>query len=167
MKTIGTIIAILLFATLAAAGGYAVFTGCRYLSSQWAVLHDEWRAGLAIFASVLAFCTLVLSASVKQFSLRDGLASAGKASAYNAFVEWYSALKKYERHEQKTSFTEIRNQMILWGSDRVVKQVHGLYEHLRHEKEDREQVLSKADLVYLEIRRELGHRSMGVDRSIV
>lgn len=168
MKTIGTTLGILLFVVVFAGGGYILFSGYKHLSSQWAVLNNDWRAGLAVFSTVLIVCTLFVSSSIRSSSRKHSLASNGKVIAYNDFISWYSELKNHNPEIQNTSsFREIRNQIMLWGNDHVVKQMNLLYETLNNSKENMEQIISKADHVYLEIRRELGYRSLRVDRSIV
>jgi hypothetical protein len=56
---------------------------------------------------------------------------------------------------------------MLWGNNQVVKQTNLLFENLKNDETDAEQLLKKADNIYLEIRRELGYRSYKVDRHII
>jgi hypothetical protein len=65
------------------------------------------------------------------------------------------------------SFKAVKNQIMLWGNNQVVKQTNLLFENLKNDETDAEQLLKKADNIYLEIRRELGYRSYKVDRHII
>ena len=59
------------------------------------------------------------------------------------------------------------NQMTLWGSKQVARQIRLLYDLMREDKTDRDLVLKKAEHVYIEIRRDLGLRGSSGDNAIV
>jgi sugar phosphate permease len=168
MKTIGTILAVLLLVAMIAGAGYGIFTGYKILSAQWNILDNHWKAPLIIIAAVFIVCALLVSASIRSYIKKHGLTSTGKVFAYNEFINWYSKLKNSSPDTMKANLLkEVKNQIILWGSNQVVKQTNLLFEILQSDKKNPDQVLTKADQVYLEIRRELGHRNYKIDRSII
>ena len=94
--------------------------------------------------------------------------STGKVIAYNELINWYSELQNNNPETLKVAnFRGIKNQLMLWGNNNVVKQTNLLYEKLINDKENPDEIMLKADHVFLEVKRELGYRRFGVDRSIV
>lgn len=168
MKKLGTMLAVLLSAAIIAAAGYGIFSGYKFISSQWAILNSDWKACLIIIATILIFCTLFISSSIRSYTKKHGLVSTGKVIAYNELVHWYSELQNNNPETLKVAnFKEIKNQVTLWGNNNVVKQTNLLYEKLINDKENPAEIMLKADHVFLEVKRELGYRRFGVDRSIV
>ena len=167
MKSIGTTVAILLFLAILGGIGYGIFAGYKFISAQWHILNSEWRASLTIIATVLIICSIFISASPGSYIKKHGLTNTGKVMAYNEFINWYSDLKNEVQDKIKpASFKFVKNQIMLWGGNQVVKQTNTLFESLNSEMENRDRILEKAEHVLQEIRRELGYRSFGVDRSI-
>ena len=168
MKRFGTILAVLLCAGIIFGAGYGMHAGYKLLSSQWNLLNNHWQASLIITATIFIVCALFLSASIRSNIKRHGLTSTGKVFAYNEFINWYSNLKSSKPDTMQAKFfKEVKNQIILWGSNPVVKQTNLLFENLRGDKENSAKVLRYADQVYLEIKRELGYRNYRIDRNII
>jgi hypothetical protein len=57
--------------------------------------------------------------------------------------------------------------MILWGGKQVARQANLLHELLQKNQAEEDQILKKAEHVYIEIRRDLGLRGTGADNAIV
>lgn len=168
MKTIGTLLVVLLLVAIVVGAGYGIFSGYKFISSQWGIINTEWKASLIIIAAVLILCTLFISSSIRSYTKKHSLMSTGKVIAYNEFIHWYSELKSHNPETLKVAnFKGIKNQVILWGNNNVVKQTNLLYEKLINDKENPDQIILKADQIFLEIKREMGYRSNTVDRNIV
>lgn len=168
MKVVGVILAIALLAGIVFGVGYGAYMGYEFLSVQWGSLNNDWKAILIVVAALLAACALFLSASVQSSARKYGLKGAGRVEAYNAFVDWYSMLKgSVEQLPDAATLVPVRNRIVLWGGNRVVQQINQLHDLLAGEGSEAEEVIEKAGHVFLEIKRELGHRGISVDRSIV
>jgi len=168
MKVIGTILAILVIAAIFVGLGYGAFSGCGFLSGQWGSLSGDWKATLIVVAALLISCTLFVTLSLQLSIKKYGLKGTGKVMAYNDFTQWYSAIKNDPSAAMEAEgFKAVANQMTLWGGKNVTRQVNLLYNLLLQDETGRDQVLKKADHVYIEIRRELGHRGTCGDNPIV
>ncbi len=168
MNVIGLIMAVLLFAGIVIGVGFGAFTGYEFLSAQLELLNQEWRAILVIIASLLIFCTLFVSFSIRSAIKKYGINGTGRAMAYNDFTHWYSAIKSGNSEAMKAeTLKALLNQMLLWSSKQVGKQMNLLHELLQQDEVDRDQVLEKAEHVYLAIRSELGLRGTSEDSAIV
>jgi hypothetical protein len=168
MKRFGTILAVLLFVAIIFGSGYGILSGYKLLSFQWNLLDIHWKASMIIMATIFMVCALFVSASIRSYIKKHGLTSTGKVFAYNEFINWYSNLKNSSPDTMKAKFfKEVKNQINLWGSNPVVKQTNLLFENLQRDKENSKKVLRYADQVYLEIKKELGHRNYRIDRSII
>ncbi len=168
MKTIGTILAIIMLLTIVVGVGYGAFSGYEFLSVQWGSLSNDWKAILIVIATFLVFCTLFGSLFIQSGIKKYGLKGTGKVMAYNDFTNWYSVLKNGNGEAiDKENIKTVTNQIILWGSKQVARQANLLYELLRQDEADRDQTLKKAEHVYIEIRRDLGLRGSSRDNAIV
>jgi len=99
---------------------------------------------------------------------KNGLSGMGKAMAYNEFIHWYSDLKGSKAEAADLdAFKRLRNQLILWGNNHVVNQTSLLLESLQKDEDNLEQVMTRAEQVFAEIKRELGYRSHRRDRYII
>jgi len=168
MKVIGTILAFVILAGMVGAAGYVILFGYEFLSVQWQSLSNDWKAILIMIATLMIFGILLGSLSIQSSIRKYGLKSSGKVMVYNDFVGWYSSVKNdssgmLEPGMHKT----LTNQMRLWGSKQVVLQMNRLFELLQNAEVDRDQVLKKAEHVYLEIRRDLGLRGRVKDNPVV
>jgi len=167
LKVFGVAFALVMIVGMIAGVGYGVIFGYEFLSVQWGSLSNDWKAILIVVGSLLIVCTLYLSWSVQAAMRRYALAGSGKVQAYNAFADWYIGLKKGEAELSSVeSFNGIANQMILWGSGPVTRQTRLLHEALSSEPRDMEQVSTRADGLYLLIRRDIGTNASG-DRSFI
>lgn len=157
MKIIGVTLAFLILAGVVGGVGYGVFTGYEFLSVQWGSLSNDWKAILIVTASIIVFCTLFAALSIKSSIRKYGLKGTGKVMVYNDFIHWYSALKNDDAEVMKAGNLKIiTNQMMLWGSKQVARQSVLLYDLLQTDEADSDQVLQKAEHIYIEIRRDLG-----------
>lgn len=168
MKVFGMMLAIGVLVLVVGGIGYGLVSGYEVLSVQWGSLSAEWRSILVVVAVMILFAALVATFVLSATIRREGSRSAGKVEAYNAFVAWYSMLKgSTDQTPDASSLVPTKNRIMLWGSNRVVRQINLLHEMLAKGDAETGAVLEKAGHVFLEIKRELGHRSMGVDRSVV
>lgn len=168
MKAVGTVLAIILLVTVIAAIIYGILGGYKLLVTRWDVLGDVWKAGLIILAAILILCTLFLSVSIRSHAQKHGLASTGKVIAYNEFIRWYSDLKSQTTGAvELKSFKAIRNQLVLWGTNPVVKQTNLLVDFIQNDQDELDQIMTQAEQVLGEIKRELGYRSHRSDRDII
>ncbi len=168
MKAVGTILAILLLGGFVVGLGYGALSGYEFLSVQWGSLSNDWKAILIVNATILIFCTLFASLSIQSVIKKYGLKGTGKVLTYNDFVHWYSAIKSDNTEAMKAEpLKPLTNQMILWGGKPVARQANLLYELLQKNETDREEVLKKAEHVYIAIRRDLGLRGTSGDNAIV
>jgi hypothetical protein len=168
MNKTGVVLAIILLVGIVVGLGYGFYEGYVFFSVQWGSLSNEWRAILIVVAAILAGCTLFLSLFVQSAAKKYGLKGSGKVLAYNDFLNWYSDLKNNpDCVVTPESFRQMTNQMTLWGSHRVVKQVRLLFNLLQGSVSARDQVLKNADLLYVEIRRDLGLTGTSGDSAIV
>jgi len=157
MKIVGIISAILVIAGVLSGLGYGAISGFEFLSAQWERLAPDWKASIIVISSLLILCTLFLALLLRSAIKRYGLKGPGKVMAYNNFAHWYSVLKSDDAEALLTeNFRTVINQMTLWGSAQVIKQVNLLYELLQQEETTKVELLKKADHVYIEIRRDLG-----------
>ena len=148
--------------------GYGAVTGYRFLSIQWGSLSNDWKAILIVVAALLVFCTLFISLSIRSSIRSYGLKGTGKVVAYNDFTHWYSALKSdFAEAIKSEPVKALTNQMILWGSRPVARQANLLYELSQKDDADREQIMNKAEHLYIEIRRDLGLRGTSANSAIV
>jgi hypothetical protein len=107
---------------------------------------------------------LSIQSSIKKY----GLKGAGKVAAYNDFIAWYSRFQNSGNELPETDgLKTLTNQMRLWGSKQVNLQTGLLYELLVKENVDSDEVLKKAEHVYIEIRRDLGLRGTIKDNPVV
>jgi hypothetical protein len=135
---------------------------------QWGSLSNDWKAILIVIATILVICTLFASLSIQSSIKKYGLKGTGKVLAYNDFTHWYSALKNDNTDAMKAEpLKPLTNQMILWGGKQVARQANLLYELLLKNEADKDQILKKAEHVYIEIRRDLGFRGTSGDNAIV
>ena len=168
MRVIGIILAVVILVGIVAGVVYGVFTGYEFLSVQWGSLSNDWKAILIVLGTIMVLCSLYLSWSVQSAMKRYAFKGVGKVQVYNAFIEWYSTLKESEGEVLGVASLKIlRNQMMLWGSVQVARQVKLLLEESQRDGAEREQVLKKADHVYIEIRRDLGLRGTSEDNAVV
>lgn len=168
MKTVGTVLAIILSVTVVAGIIYGILGGYKLLTTRWDVLGDDWKAGLIILTAILIFCTLFLSASIRSNMQKHGLTGTGKVIAYNEFIRWYSDLKNGNADAlDSKSFKGLRNQLLLWGNKHVVKQTNLLVDILQNDDDQSDQVMAQAEKVFGEIRRELGYPRHRRDRDII
>lgn len=168
MKVFGIILAVLLFGGIIVGVGYGAVSGYEFLSVQWGSLNNDWKAILIVTATILIFCTLFASIAVQSGIKKYGLKGTGKVLAYNDFVHWYSAIKSDNTEALKAEpLKPLTNQMILWGGKPVSRQANLLYELLQKDEAARDQILKKAEHVYIEIRRDLGLRGKSGDSAIV
>ncbi len=168
MNKTGLVLAIVLLVGIIFGLGYGTYTGYEFLSVQWGSLTNEWRAILIVVAAILVACTLFLALSLQSFLRSYSLRGSGKVIAYNNFLNWYSDLKNSPGQVVASeSFRQMANQMMLWGCQRVSKQAGILYEALQGEDLDHERVLEHADLLYVEIRRDVGLSGHSGDSAVV
>jgi len=168
MKTIGTILAIGLLAGIVVGAAYGALSMYGFLSIQWGSLSSEWKSFLIVSAALLIGCTLLASLFIQSGFKKYGLKGTSKVFAYNDYVQWYSALKNGPGEAiQAGPLKPLTNQMMLWGGKQVARQATLLYELLQNNQAGREQILKKAEHVYIEIRRDLGLRGTGADNAIV
>ena len=119
-------------------------------------------------STLVLFCSLLIAISIQSSIKKYGLKGNGKVLAYNDFIHWFSALKGENAEAmQIDTLKVITNQLTLWGSSAVARQASLLYETLVNNERDKEQLLKKAEHVYIEIRRELGMRGTSIDNAIV
>ena len=167
MKIIGTILALALLISLLFGVGYGVISGYEFLSVQWQSLSDDWKAILVIITTILILCALFISLSIQSSIKTYGLKGTGKVMTYNDFIHWYSQLKNNNAEALDAELLRpMMNQMILWGSKQVVRQTNLLYDLLQQDGVDKDQILKKAEHVYIEIRRDLGFRGSSADNAI-
>ena len=168
MNISGIILGILLLIAIIIGIGYGAFTGYVFLSIQWASLSNDWKAILIVVSALVLFCSLLIVISIQSSIKKYGLKGNGKVLAYNDFIHWFSALKGDNAEAmQVDALKAITNQLTLWGSSGVTRQASLLYETLVNNEGDKEQLLKKAEHVYIEIRRELGMRGSSADNGIV
>jgi hypothetical protein len=168
MKVLGIILAVMLLGGMVVGVGYVAVSGYDFLSAQWGSLSDDWKAILIVVAALLIFCTLLASLSIQSSVKKYGLKGSGKVMAYNDFTHWYSALKEDNTDAMKAeTLKAVTNQMTLWGNKPVARQAKLLYELLQENEADSDQILKKAEHVYIEIRRDLGLRGTSADSAIV
>ena len=168
MNISGIILGILLLIAIIIGIGYGAFTGYVFLSIQWASLSNDWKAILIVVSALVLFCSLLIVISIQSSIKKYGLKGNGKVLAYNDFIHWFSALKGDNAEAmQVDALKAITNQLTLWGSSGVTRQASLLYETLVNNEVDKEQLLKKAEHVYIEIRRELGMRGSSADNGIV
>ncbi len=168
MKIIGVILAIGVLVAILAGIGYSLISGYEILSAKWDRLNDEWHAILTVVAAVIVFTALFVTYVLVRTIRYEAGRSVGRVEAYNAFVTWYSALTKCAGQLPDTAtLAPTKNRIMLWGSNRVARQINLLHELLAKGDAEPDSVLEKAGHVFLEIKRELGHRSPSVDRSII
>jgi hypothetical protein len=123
---------------------------------------------LIIIAALMLFGILLGSLSIQSSIRKHGLKSSGKVMAYNDFVGWYSRIKNNNSETLKSEVHKtLTNQMKLWGSKQVVLQMNLLFELLQKTEVDQDEVLKKAEHVYIEIRRDLGLRGTVKDSPIL
>jgi len=168
MKVVGTLLALCVLIAMIIGIGYSFVFVYELLSMHWSSLDDKWHAILTVIAAVIVFTALFVTYVLVRTIRYEAGRSVGRVEAYNAFVTWYSALTKCAGQLPDTAtLVPTKNRIMLWGSNRVVRQINLLHELLAKEGVEPDSVLEKAGHVFLEIRRELGHRSPGVDRSII
>ena len=168
MKTTGTVIAFLLLAAIVAGFIFGVMGGYKLLTTRWGILSDEWKAGVIILSAILIICTLFLSSSIRSQMQKHGLSGIGKVMAYNEFIRWYSELKNQSTDAVDfKSFKPLRNQLVLWGNHHVVRQTHLLVEILNDGTDRSNEIMTQAEKVFGEIKRELGYRSRRQERNII
>jgi hypothetical protein len=168
MKVIGTTLAICLLGGIVVGGAYGVLSMYGFLSMQWGSLSNEWKAFLIVSAAIVICCTLLASLFIQSVIKKYGLKGTGKVFAYNDFVNWYSAIKSGSAEAIPAEpLKPLTNQMMLWGGKQVARQATLLYELLQKNQTERDQILKKAEHVYIEIRRDLGLRGTSADNAIV
>lgn len=168
MNVPGVVMAIILLAGIVAGVSYGTYAGYEFLSVQWGILSNDWRAILIVVATMLAGCTLFISLNLQSAMKRYGLNGSGKVIAYNDFLNWYSELKNNpDQILTAESFRQTANQMKLWGSHQVSKHAGLLYDLLQKNDQARDQVLEKSGLLHIEIRRDLGLRGTSGENTIV
>ena len=168
MRSIGIFLAVVVLIGVVAGIGYGAVSGYKFLSVQWQSLSNEWRAILIVVATIAVVCTLFASLSIQSSIRKYGLNGSGRVMAYNDFAHWYSALKNNSIDATKADRVRaLANQMMLWGSKPVAKQATHLYALLQDNSTERDQLLDKAEHVYIEIRRDLGLRGVSSDNAIV
>jgi hypothetical protein len=168
MKTAGTVIAILLLVAVTAGILYGIMGGYQMLATRWGVLSDDSQAAMIILSAILIICTLFLSSSIRSQVRKRGLTGTGKTLAYNDFIRWYSELKnKRADAVDATSFKPLRNQLVLWGGHHVVEQTLLLADILNDSADNPDQIITQAQKVFGEIKRELGYRSRQPERDII
>lgn len=168
MNVIGVVLAILFLGGIVFGMGYGAVSGYEFLSMQWDSLSNDWKAILIVVAALLVGCTLFISLSIQASIRTYGLKGTGKVVAYNDFTHWYSTLKSdFAEAVKSEPLKALTNQMLLWGNKPVAKQANLLYELSRNEDADRDQILKKAEHLYIEIRRDLGLRGTSANNAIV
>ena len=168
MTQIGMILAVLLLGGVVVGIGYGAFTGIEFLTLQWGSLSNDWKAILIVIAAILIFCTLFSSLFIRSGIKKYGLKGSGKVMAYNDFTQWYSGIKNDNTEALKAEpLKPLTNQMMLWGGKQVARQANLLYVLLHKNEAERDQILKKAEHVYIEIRRDLGLRGISKDNAIV
>jgi len=168
MKVIGVILAVGVLIAVLVGIGYGLVSGYEILWVNWNSLNDEWHAVLIVSSTVIVLTALFVTYALIRAIRREAGRNAGRAEAYNAFVGWYSALMACAGQlPDSATLVPTKNSIMLWGNNRVAQQINLLYELLEKEDADIEPVLEKARHVFLEIKRELGHRNPGINRSIV
>jgi len=168
MNSIGIILAVLLLGGIVVGVGYGAFSMYEFLSLQWESLSNDWKAILIVVAVLLVVCTLFISLSIQSSIRKYGLKGTGKVVAYNNFTHWYSALKSdFAEAVKSEPLKALTNQMLLWGNKPVARQANLLYELSQKEDADRDQIMKKAEHVYIEIRRDLGLRGTSANSAIV
>ncbi|UCD81719.1 MAG: hypothetical protein JSW26_09935 [Desulfobacterales bacterium] len=168
MNIVGIIMAFLLLGGTVFGMGYGAIAGYGFLSVQWGSLSNEWKAALIVSAVIFICCTLLASLFIRSVIKQYGLKGTGKVLAYNDFVHWYSAIKSGNAEAiQAEPVKPLTNQMILWGGKQVARQASLLHELLQKNQAERDQILKKAEHVYIEIRRDLGLRGTSGDNAIV
>jgi hypothetical protein len=160
--------ALLLLGGVVYGAGFSAIAGYGFLSVQWGSLSNEWKAVLIVSATILICCTLLASLFIRSVIRKYGLKGTGKVLAYNDFINWYSALKSGNADAIRVHpIKPLTNQMILWGGKQVARQANLLHELLQKNQAEEDQILKKAEHVYIEIRRDLGLRGTGADNAIV
>lgn len=168
MKTSGSILVFLITAAILFAIGYLAVTGYQLLSVQWQSLNNDWKAILTVVSVLLVFCSLLVSFSIRSSVRNYGIKGEGKVIVYNDFIQWYSTLKSgSDEAINPEQLKSLANQMLLWGSKQVAKQVKLLYTLSQQTTLDKEQLMLKAEHVYIEIRRDLGLRGTIADNAII
>ena len=168
MKIVGIVLVLILIISIITGIGYGAFTGYEFLSMQWVSLSDDWKAIFIVISVLLLFCSLLIAITIQSSIKKYGIKGNGKVLAYNDFIHWFSALKGDSAEAmQVDTLKVITNQLTLWGSRAVVRQATLLYEALVNNESEKEQLLKKAEHVYIEIRRELGLRGTSRDNAIV
>lgn len=168
MNIVGIVLGVIFIISIIIGIGYGGYTAYEFLSIQWVSLSNDWKSILIVISALVLFCSLLIAITIRSSIKKYGIKGNGKVLAYNDFIHWFSALKgdKAEAMEVETLKT-ITNQLKLWGSSAVVRQATLLYETLVNDESEKEQLLKKAEHVYIEIRRELGLRGSSVDNAIV
>jgi len=168
VKIIGTVLVLAAILSVVFGVGYVAYNGLTLIEKvQWESLGNDWKAILIVIGALLIACTLYLSWSIQAALRQYALRGSGKVQAYNDFSSWYASLKGGNKQLSAVeSFNAIANPMILWGSRQVARQARLLHDALNAESFDAEQVMKKADGLYLVVKRDIGISASG-DRSLL
>jgi hypothetical protein len=165
MKFVGFVVALLVACTFIAGLGYGGVKAFYYLKSQWLLLLSMQKAQITIIGSLLLICTVVILGSLSTIARKITLYSEGKTKVYTQFVDWYIDCKNGA--DKNSAFDAMQSGMLLWAHDYVLKQYMQLKTALCEQPNNREMVLKGAELVYLEIRRDLGYGRQKKIRNII
>lgn len=160
MKSIGFILALLLFGGILFGIGYGFSESWGFLSHQWSLLDDNLKPVIFLISTVIIICSLLVILTVKSSFRRTLNSSAGKTAAYSDFMDWYVDVDKNDFSDlQLTTIQNLRKGFLLWAGNNVVKQFNKFYQEISKENPEPKTLEQYANFIYIEILRDLGHRA--------
>ncbi|TQV87424.1 hypothetical protein [Aliikangiella coralliicola] len=159
MKGIGFVLALIVFIAIISGVGYALYEGWGFLSHQWTMLDTTRKPVVALLSSAIVISALLVILFTHSSFKKSLNSSSGKTMAYNNFMNWYvnAHENKYTNINIETIKT-IRNEILLWAGNHVVKQFNKLYDELKNQNQNSENIEKYARHIYIEIQRDLGRR---------
>lgn len=125
MKSISTVIAILLMLGMLLGLGWLGYVTIRFLIGQYGVVDPQMSAILTISAVTVLLSALIIAASIKS------LANSMEKSNHSQKLELYSQLVDVlQDHEQSNHLRleQLRNHLIIWANDSVLEEYHSYIE---------------------------------------
>lgn len=165
MKTLGSLISILVFLGLLAVFGWGVYLGVKYIISQFAFIDQTTSAILIIVSTVaLVGCLIIAGAIKSDFRSRKIAFEVQRAEMYNQFVEvWLKPNKSDAEKQQIPVQMETLNKMIaLWGSPQIIKQYKQLIQMTGSAQSDKTLILQQTEKILLELRKHAGESNQNI-----
>jgi len=138
--------------------GWIIFEAVQFIFGQFGVLDPTLTAVMAVVSITIIFSASILAGAIRSVANSgDKPVHTEKENSYKLFVEHYFAQNSLATDEIAT----LDRSMALWASDGVLKQ----YMKLRNIKDQKNQTWQdypQAQRVLLEIRKDLGHRNLGM-----